>query len=412
MIARFCLYSVFKNLRFADPFLFLFLLELGYSYGQIGLLLGFERLVLALLEIPSGVVADFWGRRRSVAACFLFYAASFALFPLAAAQPEPARLAWLYAAAALFALGEAMRTGGHKAIMLDWLDSRGESDRATRVVAVTRAWSKASAAVSAIAGGVVIWRTGRYDTAFQLSAAAAGAGFALMLTYPRELEGEHARAGVGRKGGEPLRILPRFAGLAAAAGILPLFFQSILFESQTRMLLKYYLQPFLKEGLEARGLAILGTGALWVGINELLREGAGSAGAWFAPEYEKRSGGAGPALRRAYVLLAASAVAVGLCQLQGWMIAGLVVLVAVTLLQNLRRPVFVGAFNRLMDKPHRATSLSIESQARSLVAAAMLPATGFVADRWGLDAVFPMIAAVLLLGLLVRQPGEGAAGAP
>jgi MFS family permease len=400
MLARFCLYSVFKNLRFADPFLVLYLLDLECSYAEIGLLLGFERLVVAAFEVPSGVVADFWGRRKSVAACFLFYAASFLVFPMAADRAPGARLAWLYAAAALFALGEAMRTGGHKAIMLDWLDQRGESDRATRVIAVTRSFSKASAAVSAAAGGLVLWKAREYGVLFHLSAVSALAGFVLMLTYPAELEGEHARAGVGRKGGEPLRILPRFAGLAAAAGILPLFLQSIVFESQVKLLLDYYVQPFLKEGLEARGVVILGAGALWVGVNQLVNEGVGSAGAWFAPDFERRCGGAAPALRRAYLAVAALSVAIGACQLRGWMIAGLLALVGVTLLQNLRRPVFVGAFNRVMDKPHRATSLSIESQARSLFAAGMLPVTGLVADRWGLDAVFPMIAAVLLLGLL------------
>jgi hypothetical protein len=223
-----------------------------------------------------------------------------------------------------------------------------------------------------------------------------------MLTYPAELEGEHTRAGVGRRGGEPLRLLPRFAGLAAGAGILPLFFQSVVFESQVKMLLDYYVQPFLKEGLEARGILILGTGALWVGVNQLVNEGVGSAGAWFAPDFERRSGGTGAALRRAYLACVALSLAVGVCRLRGWMIAGLVALVGVTLVQNLRRPVFVGAFNRLMDKPHRATSLSIESQARSLFAAGMLPVTGLVADRWGLDAVFPMISAVLVLGLLAR----------
>jgi len=409
MLVRFCLYSVFKNLRFADPFLFLFLLDLGYSYAAIGMLLGFERLVLALFEIPSGVAADYWGRRRSVAACFLFYAAAFAAFPFAAAQPEPARLSWLYVAAALFGLGEAFRTGGHKAIMLDWLDTRGESERATHVIAVTRSFSKGSAAISAVAGGVLIWLTERYDWAFLLSAAASGAGFVLMLSYPRDLEGEHARARAGRRGGEPRRQWPRFGQLAAAAGILPLFLQSVVFESQSRMLLKYYLQPFLREGLEARGLAILGAGALWVGMNELLREGVGGVAARLAPRYERRSGGPDPALRRAYAAMVALSVAMGLCQLRGWLLTGLLVLVLVTVLQNLRRPVFVGAFNRLMDKPHRATTLSIESQARSVVAAVLLPVTGFAADRWGLDAVFPMITAVLLVGLLARSQGKNVA---
>ena len=52
MLLRFCLYSVLKNLRFADPFLVLFLLDLEYSFAQIGLLLGLERLLTGLLGLP------------------------------------------------------------------------------------------------------------------------------------------------------------------------------------------------------------------------------------------------------------------------------------------------------------------------------------------------------------------------
>lgn len=400
MIARFCLYSVFKNLRFADPFLVLFLLELDLSYGRIGLLLGFERLLMALLEVPSGVVADGFGRRRALAVSFLFYAASFVLFPWAGARVSDGHAAWLYVPAALFAFGEAFRTGSHKAIMLDWLDSRGEAPRATSVIALARTFSKAGAGVSAGAGGLLLYFTHRYDVLFHLSAAAAGAGFLVLLSYPRTLEGERTRA---RSAGRPvLTLLPRLSPLTATAGILPLFFQSVIFESQTKLLLKYYLQPFLKDGLAGHGIVILGAGALWVGFNELVREGLGGAGAWMSPAFERRVGGAGPALHRAYALAVALSVGVGLSYVHGWLLAGLVLLVAVTVLQNLRRPIFVAAFNRVMDRPNRATTLSIESQSRSLAVAVLLPVTGFAADRWGLGSVFPVISVLLMIGLLIR----------
>jgi hypothetical protein len=233
---------------------------------------------------------------------------------------------------------------------------------------------------------------------FLLSAAAAAGGLVLMLTYPRSLEGEQRREPVGAR----LSLSRRLALLAAAPGILPLFFQSVLFESQTRMLLKYYLQPFLKDGLEARGLAILGAGALWVGINEAVRDGLGGMGAWLSPAFERRAGGGAAALQRAYRLALLFSVGVGVCYHLGWMLAGLAVLVLLTILQNARRPCFVSVFNRLMDPPQRATSLSIESQARSLLAAVLLPVTGLAADSLGLGVAFALIAATLAVGLPLK----------
>ena len=406
MLVRFCLYSILKNLRFADPFIVLFLLDIDYSYSQIGFLLGFERLLTGLLEVPTGVLADRWGRRRVLAGSFLLYTAAFLLYARAVGLSGVERTVWIYGGITVYALGEAFRTGSHKAIMLDWLDSRGESSQATRLIAVTRFCSKTSAGLAALLGGLVLYLTHQYRSLFLLSSVAAASGFLLMLSYPRHLEGEQHRE-TGRGVARP-SLRKRLALLAALPGILPLFLQSILFESQARMLLRYYLQPFLKEGLEARGFVIVGAGALWVGLNESVRDGLGGVGAWFSPAFERHSGGTAPALRRAYVFFLPLSMAVGLCYYQGWMLAGLGMLVLVTMLQNARRPIFVSAFNRVMDKPQRATTLSIESQSRSLGVAVLLPLMGMIADQRGIGAVFLIISAILAAGLLIRLPARQA----
>ncbi|TDI12215.1 MAG: MFS transporter [Acidobacteria bacterium] len=401
MLTRFCLYSVLKNLRFADPFLVLFLLDINFSYTGIGLLLGFERLLSGLLEVPTGILADRWGRRSSLAACFLFYTVSFLVFAHTAGLSGAQQTVWLYAAATLFSLGEALRTGSHKAIILDWLDARGESGRTTRVIGIARTFSKASSGMAALVGGLVLYFTGGYRALFQLSAVAAVAGFVLMLTYPRELEGEQWREPTRATGSPRPSLLRRLAVLAAAPGILPLFFHSVVFESQTHLLLKYYLQPFLREGLEARGILIMGAGALWVGANEAVRDGLGGLGAWLSPTIERSSGGGIPALRRSYRLCLVLSLSLGLCYYQGWLLGGLAVLALLTMLQNARRPLFISAFNRVMDRPQRATTLSIESQSRSLATAALLPLMGVLADHLSLGAVFLAVSAILAAGLLI-----------
>ena len=77
IVPRFYLYSIFEDLRFAKSFLILYSMDLSLSYRGIGLLFSMQHLVTVLLELPSGSLAAFWGRRPATALCFLFYSAAF-----------------------------------------------------------------------------------------------------------------------------------------------------------------------------------------------------------------------------------------------------------------------------------------------------------------------------------------------
>ena len=80
MLFRFSLYGFLKNQRYFEPFLVLAFLEKGLGFFEIGLLVAFRELLVHLLEIPSGAIADVWGRRRSLILSFSAYIVSFLLF--------------------------------------------------------------------------------------------------------------------------------------------------------------------------------------------------------------------------------------------------------------------------------------------------------------------------------------------
>jgi MFS family permease len=402
MIARFCLYSVLKNLRFADPFLLLFLLHRGYTLTAIGAFLGAQHLFTGTLELPLGVAADRFGRRRSLALCFVCYAAAFELFPLA----TPGRPLALGAALLLFGLGEALRTGSHKAIMLDYLERRGERQRATEVVGLTRGYSRLSSGSAALGGGALLYVLRDYAPLFHLSAAAAVSGFFLMLTYPRELEGEQRRASRSGEARVPLR--ERLRKLGAYPRVAGLLVQSVLFESQVKLVRKYYLQPFLKQGLALTGLPVLGAGALAIGGVELLADVLGAVGARSSARLQRLLGGRRRALRVAYVGAMIGTLAIAASAALGSLWPGVLAAITLWLLQNARRPVFVAAFGDYMDKPQRATSLSVESLARTVTLSLLLPLCGLLADRVGLWAAFALVATLLLLGAGVPQPAQPA----
>ena len=110
MLFRFSLYGFLKNQRYFEPFLYLALMENGLSFFVIGLLIGFREIIVNVFEIPSGAIADTFGRRKAMILSFVAYTGSFILFGLA----HPV---WMFFLAMFFfAIGDAFRTGTHKAL--------------------------------------------------------------------------------------------------------------------------------------------------------------------------------------------------------------------------------------------------------------------------------------------------------
>ena len=91
-----------------------------------------------------------------------------------------------------------------------------------------------------------------------------------------------------------------------------------------------------------------------------------------------------------------------LCLFKGWLFMGMIGFIALTGLQNARRPLFIALLNEKMDKPQRATTLSVDSQLRSWSVALLAPATGYLADCCGLPWAFLAISLLLASALLIK----------
>ena len=413
MIARFCLYSILKNLRFFEQFFILYLLApqsvggSGLAYFQMGVLTGYQKLVTGLLEVPTGFLADQWGRRRALVTCFGCYVGAFPVYALASSGSDAQRFGLLVLAQTLFGIGEAFRTGTHKAIMLDWADAAHPPGGATRVVAVTRFWSKLTSGVSAVAGGILLWQAGSFTPLFWCATVPAALGMFLIASYPAALDGEYRREQEqhARPGWKS-----RLFRLRGRPGMLFLFVQSVLFESQIK-LGQIYLQPFLERGLAAREIVVVGgLGAVAIGLYYLVQDGLGGVASWLSPRFEAHAGGADRAVARVHWLAALAAGLVALSLGGSWPLVGAAGFLALAVLQNVRRPMFVSLFARVMDKPQRAATLSLESQGRSFAVAILAPLTGWIADLAGLGAALAVIAGLLALAALMGRGRPGVAG--
>jgi len=395
MLFRFSLYGFLKNQQYYDPFIILAFREKGLSFAMIGALVAFRELCINVLEVPTGAVADVVGRRRSMIFSFLAYIAAFTTFGLA----EP--LWMLFAAMGLFSIGEAFRTGTHKAIIFDWLVRQGRQGEKIRVYGFTRSWSKLGSAVSVVIAAALVFTTGRYTSIFFYSIIPYGLNIINFLTYPGYLDGPRAESadvrGVFRMLFRAIRNSMRHRPLRR------LFAESMGFEGVFKIA-KDYLQPVIKVTalsiplmlhLADRQRTAVLVGAVYVVLYSL-----SSAASRHADALARRAGSPQRGARWLWGLnlLAFAVLAVSFAVAQVALAVAIAAFVALSVIQNFWRPILIGRIADHANPAETATVLSIESQAKSLFVVLFAPALGLAVDLMPAELRFLPVG---VLGLVI-----------
>jgi MFS family permease len=108
------------------PIWVVFLQGKGLSLTQIGLLEAFAWVLTAAVEVPTGAIADRWGRKTSIAAGSLVYSA--AMFLILADALSPAFLLGY----ALWNSSFAFVSGADSALLYDSLKAEGRESEAAK----------------------------------------------------------------------------------------------------------------------------------------------------------------------------------------------------------------------------------------------------------------------------------------
>ena len=131
------------------PIWVVFLQRKGLSLTQIGVLEAFAWIITAALEVPTGVVADRWGRKASIAIGTSLYAVAMFLI-LTDALSLPFLLGY-----ALWNGSFAFVSGADSALLYDSLQADGRADEAARYQGRMNAIGLGSQGVAALAGSLV-----------------------------------------------------------------------------------------------------------------------------------------------------------------------------------------------------------------------------------------------------------------
>lgn len=407
MLVRFCLYGFLKNQRYFEPFLILVFLEKGLSFFDVGTLIAFREVAVNLFELPSGAAADLYGRRRAMILAFVSYLGAFAVFALSS------RIWMLFVAMAFFALGEALRSGTHKAMILDWLELTGRTAERTEVYGTTRSWSQIGSAVSVVIAASIVLVEGSYTHVFGYSMVPYTLGLINFLGYPAVLDGPRRHEVSWRRLWRHL--VEALRDCWQRRPLRGLLLESTLW-SGTHKAVKDYLQPVLQQSAVLLpllvGLQDVQRSAILVGLVYFALHLLSAAASRQAYRARDAAGGVEPATARIWSVTAITYAALAGALITPWAALAIAPFVLLAVLQNLWMPIYLERIDAAAERRAGATVLSVDAQARSLYVMLLAPAVGWAVDHAAASAGPPGLWPVAVVGLVASAVALGTRGIP
>ncbi len=385
-IKKFCLYGFLKNLRFFEAYLLLYLLGNGLNLFQIGLLMAIREIVINLFEIPSGLIADYVGRKKELYLCFSFYIISFLIF-FGADNFYLAALAMTF-----FGLGEAFRSGTHKAMIYTYLDTKHWQSEKAYTYGRTRSYSLIGSAVSGILGIILILAVPADSYIFLFSIVPYILDLLLIMSYPKFLDSADKKQGSTFKElagnlARSFRLNSKLRKLVIEEGMAEAAFSYI----------KDLIQPLLELIIVGSGLVLIanlsGDDNLKISLG-LIYAVLNLCGSYFS--------------KKAHLLKQKSSSLSCLLWMHGglallfgllfffidsyWLLCLLYLLIYI--LHCLRKPLFVDEIDNHIEKSERATVISATSQLKSLFLMIFAPILGLIADNYSIAPIMLVLAII------------------
>ncbi len=387
-LRKFEAYGFLKNLQFFEPFLYVYLYYAGFGLFEIGLLMSIRYLVVFLLEIPSGVFADRFGKKTELMICFIFYIASFILFFIGGT------FIIFSFAMVLFGIGEAMRSGTHKAMIMDFLDHEQVLIPKSEVYGKTRSFSLLGSMISSLLGALFIIYAPNIRYLFLYAIIPYVLDILLISTYPSYMNERVELDKSFKNFVKQMKFTLTYT--LSNKKVRSLVYSSSSYEAWFKSI-KSYVQ-----------LIVVAFGIVVIRQSNLSSEEVIGVqlGVLYAVIYFLSSQATRNAHRlRKYVkedtITTYMWIPSGILMLiLGLYTENVYVVFAVFLviypLFNIRKPLMIGLLGEHIEPSKRASVLSVESQLTTVLVACLAPAIGFISDTYSVSFMFILLGSVIL----------------
>jgi MFS family permease len=363
----------------------LFLLDAGLNNTEAFAANAFFTAGMVLFEVPTGVVADTWGRRASYLLGAFTLLASTLLY-LWMWQIEASLFGWAIASIAI-GLGFTFFSGAVEAWLVDALAFHGHTDNLEGVFAKGQSTTGVAMLSGSVAGGYVAQLT-NLGVPYLMRAVMLVLVLAVAFVMMKDLGFEP------RKGQKPTNEMRRIVKASVDNGLrnrpVRWLMLAAPFSGGVGIYVFYAMQPYLLElfGDEtAYGIA---------GLAAAIVAGAQILGGFLVPVIRRMFA------RRTHVLLFSAGVSVLVLAAIGltgnfWVAIALLILWSLTLAASV--PMRQAFMNGEIDSEQRATVLSFDSLMSSTGGVVAQPALGRAADVWSYGASYVVSAGIQVVAL-------------
>jgi len=389
---KFCIYGFLKNLRFFDAFFILFLVEKGLPYTQIGILYAVREIFINIFEIPSGIIADTYGRKNSLIGSFFVYIVSFYVFYIS-------NDFWLFMIAfILYGIGDAFRSGTHKGMIMDYLKLNHWEKQKINYYGHTRSWSQKGSAISSLVAGFIVFYSGTYQNIFLYSIIPYMINLLLIISYPRELNRSFKQINTKSNPGIGLTI-KSFFRIIKKPNVLKIINTSAVHTAYLRAV-KDYIQPLMVnvaliipimlnvEAEKKNGIII---GVIYFFIY-LATSRASQLSSRIAAKNKQNI---------SYITLLFGfifGIICGVFYIYDLWIISMIAFVGIYIVENIRKPILTGFIADNVPNEILTSVISAQSLLRTIITAIIAFVFGIIADNYGIGVSFIVISVFLTLG--------------
>lgn len=373
-IKTYKVYSIFNNLLILGPIITLFFLAKGLSYTEIFLLNSISALTTVVFEVPTGALGDYFGRRISLFIGSLFMFCSLIIYILA-----PSFIIMILGEV-IFSIGMTFRSGTEQALLYDSLKNNNRINEYASVEGKARSNTFYAQAIGSIFAGflyeVNIYLPFYISSVFMIVAAI----ISLFFVEPYiEKENETVRY--------KHQIRNSFAYIKGNQKVISIILFSVVFTLFYRIGFNYF-QPYMKAVfIKERYFGII------FFMFNIVAAYASKNAQKFIDRTKPRT------LLALSMLISLSFV--GLFITRVWF--GVIFIFLQQLARGLRLPVFQKYINKNIPSDKRATIISIQNLAHSLVIAILGPLAGILLDHTNIFTSHFVMSILMIFAVLVAN---------
>lgn len=376
-IPRLYLVKISKWFNMVMPIVVLFYQDNSMGMHEIFVLKAIYSVAIVAMEIPSGWMADVWGRKKTLilgsilgSAGFLLYSFSYGFWAFVMAE-------------IILGIGHSFVSGADSAMLYDSLKADNRTDKYTREEGRIASIGNFSEAIAGVTGGFLAAISLRTPFYFQFVVAAIAIPAAFTLIEPKLHTIEHIHS--------VKRLVQNIRNTLIANKNLRI---SILLSAVTgtaTLTFAWFVQPFFKE----IGLSVELFGIFWTALN--LSVGISSV---FAHKVEIFLGKKWSILL--VVLLLSAGYFLSGISISYW---GLGFLFLFYFVRGIATPIFKNYINQYTESEVRATMLSVRNFTIRIAFAVIGPLLGWITDHINLNSALILAGGIYLISaLLVVMP--------